>query len=59
MVAVEDQDTGEVLAPDLVGRLDLLECDGEGRLAVVDFKTAARKYTDLQVEASPQLSIYS
>jgi hypothetical protein len=26
---------------------------------VVDLKTAARKYTDLQVEASLQLSIYS
>jgi CRISPR/Cas system-associated exonuclease Cas4 (RecB family) len=58
-VPLVDQDTGEVLDRDLVGTLDLLERDPEGRLAVVDLKTAARKYTDLQVEASLQLSIYS
>jgi CRISPR/Cas system-associated exonuclease Cas4 (RecB family) len=44
---------------DLVGTLDLLERDPEGQLAVVDLKTATRKDTDLQVEASLQLSIYS
>jgi RecB family exonuclease len=58
-VPLIDQDTGDVLDRDLVGTLDLLERDAEGRLAVVDLKTAARKYTDLQVEASLQLSIYS
>jgi RecB family exonuclease len=58
-VPLIDQDTGEVLDRDLVGTLDLLERDAEGRLAVVDLRTAARKYTDLQVEASLQLSIYS
>ena len=31
----------------------------ERRLVVVDLKTSARRYTDLQVEASLQLSIYS
>src|SRR5262249_33038274 len=36
---------------------DLLERDREG-LVGVDLKTAARKYTDVQVEASLQLSIY-
>ena len=45
-VPLIDQDTGEVLDRDLVGTLDLLERDSEGRLAVVDLKTAARKYTD-------------
>ena len=39
--------------------LDLVERDPDGRLVVVDLKTAARKYSDLQVEASLQLSIYS
>jgi hypothetical protein len=33
--------------------------DAEGRLIVVDLKTAARKYSNLEVEASLQLSIYS
>ncbi|MFQ5945274.1 MAG: PD-(D/E)XK nuclease family protein, partial [Anaerolineae bacterium] len=42
-----------------VGGLDLLERSPEGQLVVVDIKTAGRKYTDLQVEASLQLSIYS
>jgi PD-(D/E)XK nuclease superfamily len=39
--------------------VDLVERDADGRLVVVDLKTAARKYSDLQVEASLQLSIYS
>ena len=58
-VPLIDQETGEVLDRSLVGTLDLLERDPEGRLVVVDLKTSARKYTDLQVEASLQLSIYS
>ncbi|MFQ5830826.1 MAG: PD-(D/E)XK nuclease family protein, partial [Candidatus Methylomirabilia bacterium] len=49
----------EVLDRPLVGSLDLLERSPEGQLVVVDIKTAGRKYTDLQVEASLQLSIYS
>lgn len=53
-----DQETGEVLDRDLVGTLGLLERDAEG-LVLVDLKTSARKYTDLQVEASLQLSVYS
>lgn len=53
-----DQETGEILDRDLVGSVDLLERDAEG-LVVVDLKTAARKYSDLQVEASLQLSVYS
>jgi RecB family exonuclease len=58
-VPLVDQDTGAVLDRDLVGTLDLVESDADGRLVVVDLKTAARKYSDLQVEASLQLSIYS
>ena len=54
-----DQETGEVLERDLVGSLDLLEREPDGRLVVVDLKTAARKFTDLQAEASRPLSIYS
>jgi len=58
-VPLVSQETGEVLEPSLVGSLDVLERSPDGRLVVVDIKTAARKYTDLQVEASLQLSIYS
>ena len=58
VVPLIDQDTGELLDRDLVGTLDLLERDANG-LVVVDLKTSARKYTDLQVEASLQLSVYS
>src|SRR5688500_4269042 len=57
-VPLVDQETGEVLDRDLVGSVDLLERDAEG-LVVVDLKTAARKYSDLQVEALLQLSVYS
>jgi putative RecB family exonuclease len=58
-VPLIDLDTGEVLDRALVGTLDLVERDAEGRLVVVDLKTSARRYTDLQVEASLQLSVYS
>ena len=51
-VPLVDQATGAVLDRDLVGTLDLVERDTDGRLVVVDLKTAARKYSDLQVEAS-------
>jgi putative RecB family exonuclease len=57
-VPLIDPETGGVLDRDLVGSLDRLERDPEGRLVVVDLKTAARKYSDLQVEASLQLSVY-
>ena len=58
-VPLVDVDTGEVLDRDLVGTVDLLERDAERRLVVVDLKTAARKYSDLQAEVSLQLSVYS
>ncbi len=57
--AAIDQETGEILDPEFVGNLDLLEHDPEGRLVVVDLKTSARKYTNLQVETALQLSVYS
>jgi len=58
-VPLIDQETGELLDRDLVGKIDVLERDPERRLVVVDLKTAARRYTDLQVEMSLQLSVYS
>ncbi len=58
-VPLIDKETGELLDRALVGTLDLIERDAEGRLVVVDLKTSARKYSDLQVEASLQLSVYS
>ena len=48
-VPLVDQATGAVLDRDLVGSLDLVERDAEGRLVVVDLKTAARKYTSTSV----------
>jgi CRISPR/Cas system-associated exonuclease Cas4 (RecB family) len=58
-VPLIDLETGEVLDRALVGTLDLVERDAEGRLVVVDLKTAARQYDSLHVEASLQLSVYS
>lgn len=58
-VPLVDQQTGEVLERELVVVMDLLERDREGHLVVVDLKTAARKYTELQVETSLQLTVYS
>ena len=58
-VPLIDQQTGEVLERELVVVMDLLERDREGHLVVVDLKTAARKYTELQVETSLQLTVYS
>jgi putative RecB family exonuclease len=58
-VPLIDLDTGEILDRALIGTLDLVERDAEGRIVVVDLKTAARKYDNLQVDASLQLSVYS
>ena len=63
MPVAGDIDCGEgvAVAVDLLDRhladdgaqvaLDRLERDPEGRLVVVDLKTSARRYTNLQVEA--------
>lgn len=58
-VPLINQETGEVLDRDITGVVDLIERDAEQNVVVVDLKTAARKFTDLQVEASLQLSVYS
>jgi putative RecB family exonuclease len=58
-VPLIDLKTGEVLDRALVGTLDLVERDSANRVVVVDLKTSARRYTDLQAELSLQLSIYS
>ncbi len=47
-VPLVDQETGELLDRPLVGSLDLLERGSDGRLVVVDIKTASRKYTEVQ-----------
>jgi putative RecB family exonuclease len=54
-VPLVNQETGELLEPELMVVLDLIERDREGRLVVVDLKTASRKYTDIQVETSLQV----
>jgi hypothetical protein len=47
-VPLIDLDSGEVLDRALVGTLDLVERDAEGRVVVVDLKTSARRYTEDQ-----------
>jgi putative RecB family exonuclease len=44
-VPLIDPETGEILDRDLVGTLDRLEKDADGRVVVVDLKTAARTAT--------------
>lgn len=45
--------------PKLIGFIDLIECDDEGSWAVVDLKTSATDWSDLQVGLDLQLSIYA
>jgi hypothetical protein len=58
-VPLIDLDTGEVLDRALVGTLDLIERDGEGRVVVVDLKTSARKYQppDRRVPSAVRLQL--
>ncbi len=56
-VPLVDQETGEVLDRPLVGSLDLLERSPEGRLVLVDIKTAARKYTPPGRGLAPALDL--
>ena len=58
-VPLVNQKTGELLEPELIVVLDLIERDRGGQLVVVHLKTASRKYTDIQIEMSLQLSLYS
>jgi len=54
-----DPATGEVLGMPFYGAIDLIEEDRDGTIVVVDHKTAARRYSDLQVSQNLQLSIYT
>ncbi len=45
--------------PPLHGYIDLIEEDKEGRVAVVDLKTASRKPSAFEVHNHPQLTAYS
>jgi ATP-dependent exoDNAse (exonuclease V) beta subunit len=42
----------------LVGRVDRLDADGDGRLVVIDFKTGKSAPTKEQIKAHPQLATY-
>ena len=52
-----DYDTGEVII-DLVGVFDLIELDTEGTPVVVDHKTAAKRFSDADLESNLQLTAY-
>ncbi|MEW6349727.1 MAG: PD-(D/E)XK nuclease family protein [Thermodesulfobacteriota bacterium] len=45
--------------PPLHGYIDLIEQSGDGRITIVDLKTAAKKPTDFQVHNNLQLTAYS
>ena len=50
---------GKTLVKPLVGEFDLVIRDGKGRIIVSDWKTAARKKSDREVEADLQATVYS
>jgi CRISPR/Cas system-associated exonuclease Cas4 (RecB family) len=54
-----DPRSGEVLEPKLVGVFDLVECDDEENVSVVEIKTAARRWSAGQIELDLQGSIYA
>ena len=54
-----DENDGKLLALPLVGTIDLIERDAEGKVCVVDHKTAAKKYPSSKADTDLQLSIYS
>jgi CRISPR/Cas system-associated exonuclease Cas4 (RecB family) len=56
-ITLHDVDTGEPLEEQLVGTMDLLIRE-EGRVVVVEHKTAARKYTADQLAFDLQLTAY-
>lgn len=58
LVASEESFDQVVGAARLVGRVDRLERDAEGRLVVVDLKTGATAPTARDVEEDPQLGVY-
>ena len=56
-IPLVDYDTGEYLI-DLVGVFDLIELDTEGTPVVVDHKTAAKRFSDADLESNLQLTAY-
>jgi len=51
-------DENGVYITDLVGVFDLIELDAEGTPVVVDHKTAAKRYSDADLESNLQLTAY-
>jgi CRISPR/Cas system-associated exonuclease Cas4 (RecB family) len=58
-VPIVDMKTGEVLPVKLVGAFDLIESDEDDNHTVIELKTAARKWTDGQVETELDSAVYS
>ncbi len=58
-VSLHDPRTAEVLEPDLVGVFDLIEIDDEGTASVVEIKTAARRWSEGQINLDLQGSLYA
>jgi putative RecB family exonuclease len=56
-IPLVDLDTGEVIT-DLLGVFDLIELDSEGTPVVIDHKTAAKRYSDADLESNLQLTAY-
>ncbi len=54
-----DKQNGELLPIPLFGRIDLIERDMNGRIVVVDFKTASKKYAPSKADEDLQLTIYT
>jgi len=58
-VPIYDPATGEELPLKLVGAFDLIESDEDGNRSIVELKTAAKKWSDGQVETELDSAIYS
>ena len=56
-IPLVDSNTGEYII-DLVGIFDLIEKDPDGTVVVVDHKTAAKRFSDADLEGNLQLSAY-
>jgi len=58
-VPIIDPSTGEVAPVKLVGAFDLIEVDEDGNRSIIELKTAARKWSDGQVETELDPAVYS
>lgn len=58
-VSLVDPKTGEISPIKLVGAFDLIESDEDGNHIITELKTAARKWTDGQVETELDSAVYS